>query len=64
MQKWKELTATLGYAPAKAVELRFEVRYDKSDIGAFAKSVDVSDGITVNSSDNQSSIALEALYKS
>ena len=63
VQKWKEFTATLGYAPAKAVELRFEVRYDKSDINAFAKSLDLSDGITVNSSDNQSSIALEALYK-
>jgi len=63
VQKWKELTATLGYAPAKAVEFRFEVRYDKSDISAFAKSLDVSDGITVNSSDNQSSVALEALYK-
>lgn len=63
VQKWKELTATFAYAPVKPVELRFEVRYDKSDIDAFAKSVDVSDGITINSSDNQSSIALEALYK-
>ena len=63
VQKWKELTATLGYAPAKAVELCFEVRYDKSDISAFAKSLDLTDGITINSSDNQSSIALEALYK-
>lgn len=63
VQEWKELTATFGYAPAKAIELRFEVRYDKSDISAFAKSLELSNSITVNSSDNQTSIALEALYK-
>ena len=63
MQKRKELTATLGYAPSNAVELRFEVRYDKSDMNAFAKSLDVSDGTTINNSGKQSSVALEALYK-
>ena len=35
MQKIKEVTATVGYAPAKNFELRGEVRYDKSDATSY-----------------------------
>jgi hypothetical protein len=57
VQKWKEGTVTFGYAPAKNFELRIEGRYDKSDQLAFVKDD------TGNLDDNQTSVALEALYK-
>ena len=55
-QKWKEATVTLAYLPAKSMEIRGEIRGDKSDQSSFT----ISDGST---SKNQSSYGLEALYK-
>ena len=64
IQKWKEATLTLAYLPSKFIELRAEVRGDKSDSSAFVKdatffSAASGAGIT----DNQTSIGLEAVYK-
>ena len=56
-QKWKEATLTLAYLPTKNIELRAELRGDKSDQNVFLKS----DGISA--SKNQSSFGLEFLYK-
>ena len=56
VQKWKEVTLTLGYAPTKSVELRGEVRKDTSDQAAFA----YNDGVARKA---QSSLGLEAIYK-
>lgn len=55
-QKWKENTLTLAYAPAKNVELRGEVRKDKSNQSSFVQP----DGTTKKSQD---SFGLEAIYK-
>lgn len=55
-QKWKESTVTLAYTPAKAVELRGEVRYDKSNVASFAQP-------SGGPKDNQDSVGLEAIYK-
>jgi len=55
-QKWKETTATLAYLPSKNVELRGEVRYDKSNQNSFNQP----DGAP---EDNQQSLGLEAIYK-
>jgi len=57
VQKWKEATLTVAYMPVKAVEIRGEVRQDKSDIAAFLNT----DGVTFK--DNQRSFGLEVLYK-
>jgi hypothetical protein len=57
VQKWKEGTVTLAYMPVKALEIRAEVRADRSDQPAFLGS----NGIT--SKDNQNSFGLEILYK-
>lgn len=56
-QKWKEATATVAYLPTKKVELRAEVREDRSDQAVFL----ATDGITPKS--KQSSLGLEAIYK-
>lgn len=56
VQKWKEGTVTLAYLPTKNVELRGEVRGDWSDKSSFVKT----DGGT---SKNQTSVAVEAIYK-
>lgn len=56
-QKWKEATLTLAYMPAKAWEIRAELRADKSDQAAFLKS----NGVTPTNS--QRSVGLEAIYK-
>ncbi len=56
VQKWKEATLTVGYAPNKNVELRGEVRKDTSDKASFA----YNDGIARKA---QSSLGLEAIYK-
>jgi hypothetical protein len=56
VQKWKEATLTVGYAPNKNVELRGEVRHDTSDKASFA----YNDGIARKA---QSSLGLEAIYK-
>src|SRR5205807_3178871 len=37
IQKWKEATLTLAYLPTKFIEIRGEVRGDKSDSSAFVK---------------------------
>jgi hypothetical protein len=56
VQKWKEGTFTLAYLPAKNVELRGEVREDRSDKASFAKPDGPADK-------KQTSVALQALYK-
>ena len=57
IQKWKEATLTLAYLPTKAVELRAEVRGDRSDQASLLDS----DG--VNGKKTQNSVGLEAIYK-
>ena len=56
VQKWKEGTITLAYLPTKSMEIRGELRGDKSDQSSFLKS----DG---SASKTQSSYGLEAIYK-
>ncbi|MBI3480173.1 MAG: porin [Nitrosomonadales bacterium] len=56
VQTWKEATLTVGYAPSKSVELRGEVRQDKSDKASFAYNDTIA-------RDSQSSLGLEAIYK-
>ena len=56
VQKWKEATLTVGYAPSKSMELRGEVRKDTSDQAAFA----YNDGVARKT---QNSLGLEAIYK-
>ena len=55
-QKWREATLTVAYLPAKSVELRGEVRGDRSDNSSFV----MTDGSTGKS---QKSVALQMLYK-
>jgi hypothetical protein len=57
VQKWKEGTLTVAYLPTKAIEVRAEVRADKSDVASFVKS----DG--AGTTDKQHSFGLEVLYK-
>jgi Putative beta-barrel porin-2, OmpL-like. bbp2 len=57
VQKWKEATLTVGYTPIKNLELRGELRGDRSNVPAFLKSDSVS------ASNNQRSVGLEAIYK-
>jgi hypothetical protein len=64
IQKWKEGTLTLAYLPTKFIELRGEVRYDKSDSGAFVKDSTFLSGTPgAGVSDNQTSVGVEAVYK-
>ncbi len=56
VQKWKEVTGTVAYLTTKNLELRGELRGDRSDKDAFAQT----DGGPKKS---QQSVALEALYK-
>ncbi len=56
-QKWKEATLTVGYTPIKNLELRGEIRGDRSNVPAFVKSDEVS------ASKSQRSVGLEAIYK-
>jgi hypothetical protein len=56
-QKWKEATLTVGYAPIKNLELRGELRGDRSNVSAFIDS----NGVTA--SNNQRSVGLQAIYK-
>ena len=55
-QKWKEGTFTVAYMPTKHVELRAEVRKDKSDRPAFLTTAGTG-------KDSQTSAGLEAIYK-
>ena len=64
IQKWKEATLTLAYLPAKFIELRGEVRGDKSDSNAFVKDASFFTGPPgAGVADNQVSIGLEAICK-
>ncbi len=64
IQKWKEATLTLAYLPTKFIELRGEVRGDKSDSNAFVKDAAFFSGVSgAGITDNQTSIGLEAVYK-
>jgi len=56
VQKWKEGTITLAYLPSKSMELRGEVRGDRSDVASFMRT----DG---SASKSQSSLGLQVLYK-
>jgi hypothetical protein len=56
VQKWKEETFTVGYAPTKSVELRGEIRADESDVNAFEK-------LSSSPSKNQYSLALQGVIK-
>lgn len=56
VQKWKENTLTLAYAPSKNTELRGEVRYDFSNVNSFAQT-------SGTPRDNQTSFGLQAIYK-
>ena len=66
-QKWKEVTATLNYAPAADVLLRLEGRYDRSNVAdAFIESQRVATdpaGAGTVYGDHVYSTALEAIYK-
>jgi hypothetical protein len=55
-QKWKEATLTLAYMPTKNVELRGEVRGDRSDQLVFLQS-------NSSAKKTQQSFGLEAIYK-
>lgn len=57
IQKWKEATFTVGYSPLKNLELRAEVRADRSNVAAFVDS----NGVTA--SKHQNSYGLQAIYK-
>ncbi len=59
VQKLKEGTLTLGYAPTANFELRFEGRYDKSDVSSFLK-YPISSGLTA---ENQTEFAVQGLFK-
>ena len=56
-QKWKEATLTLGYTPIKNLELRAEIRGDRSNVPAFINSNNTT------ASNNQNSVGLQAIYK-
>lgn len=57
VQKWKEGTLTLAWLPRKAIELRAEMRRDKSNVASFVDS----NGVTAH--DTNTSYGLQALYK-
>ena len=64
IQKWKEATLTLAYLPTKFIEIRGEVRGDKSDSNVFVKDTSFFSGIPgAGVNDNQVSVGLEAVYK-
>ncbi len=65
VQKWKETTLTLAWMPSNAAELRLEGRIDHSDHSVFVKdsAYFTSDRAPQFLGDQQSSIAVEALFK-
>ncbi len=64
IQKWKEATLTLAYLPTKFIEIRGEVRGDKSDSNAFVKDASFFSGTPgAGVTDNQVSVGLEAICK-
>lgn len=56
-QKWKEATLTASYTPIKNLEIRGEIRGDRSNVPAFV------DSDSVSASKSQRSAGLEAIYK-
>jgi len=58
-QKWREVTATLAFLPAKSLEIRAELRTDASNQPAFVRDV----SYDLLTAEHQDSIALQALYK-
>ncbi len=56
-QKWKEATLTLGYTPIKNLDLRAEIRGDRSNVPAFI------DSNNTTASNNQNSVGVQAIYK-
>ncbi len=56
VQKWKEGTITLAYLPTKSLELRGEIRADRSDVASFVET-------SGSASKSQSSFGLQVLYK-
>ena len=56
-QKWKEATLTVNWLPVKQIELRAEVRRDRSNVASFLDR----DGVTGRNNNN--SYGLQALYK-
>ncbi|HZF26657.1 MAG TPA: outer membrane beta-barrel protein [Steroidobacteraceae bacterium] len=58
IQKWKEATLTLAYLPTKSMEIRTEVRGDRSDVESFVDSL-----VTGSTKDNQYSLGLEGIFK-
>lgn len=64
IQKWKEATLTLAYLPTKFIEIRGELRGDKSDSNAFVKDASFFSGTPgAGITDNQVSVGLEAICK-
>ncbi|HSS46384.1 MAG TPA: outer membrane beta-barrel protein, partial [Burkholderiales bacterium] len=64
-QDWKEVTLTLAYLPTKNIELRGEVRADRSN-GTLSTGGPVSGAFVKTNgslSKNQTSVGLEALFK-
>lgn len=57
VQKYSEVTVTLAYLPAKAVELRVEGRVDSSDRASFVKNA------AGDAASSQNSASFQALYK-
>ena len=55
-QTWKEGTVTVAYMPVESVELRGEVRYDRSNEAVFEDD-------NGSFEDSQTTVALEAIYK-
>lgn len=55
VQKWKEVTLTIGYSVLKNVELRAEGRFDFSNVNSFIKNNNQ------DTTNNQQSFALEAV---
>jgi hypothetical protein len=65
VQRWKETTLTVAWMPSKAVELRLEGRADHSNRAVFVKdnAYFTSEGDPRFLGDQQSSVAVEALFK-
>ena len=57
VQKWKEGTLTMAWLPRKPIELRGEVRRDKSNVASFLDA----NGVTAH--DTNTSYGLQFLYK-
>jgi len=64
-QTWKEGTVTVAFAPVKPIELRIELRYDRSTSDVFVHSLAGAGpaGGYTDLRGAQKSVALEALYK-